>query len=134
MSKRVNPFRNLTWQQQRALKRRIELIAPEIQMGMSAARLIVALFDDLAAVPTRKMNSRTCQKPDRDNPKMKCGYPLPCPHHTLIVDLETKTITQPFGLNLSPRARRRVETVAKALSTKEIRRPRNPKPKTLRDG
>ncbi len=23
----------------------------------------------------------TCQKPDRDVPKLICGHPLPCPHH-----------------------------------------------------
>jgi hypothetical protein len=23
-----------------------------------------------------------CECPDRHNPKIKCGYPLPCPHHT----------------------------------------------------
>ena len=51
MSKRVNPFRQLTPRQQRAIKARIERIAPEIQMGMSAQTLIVALFEDLATVP-----------------------------------------------------------------------------------
>ena len=58
MSKRVNPFRQLTPHQQRAIKARIERIAPEIQMGMSAQRLILALFEDLAAVPVmrRKRN------------------------------------------------------------------------------
>ncbi len=23
-----------------------------------------------------------CQRPDRDAPKLVCGYPLPCPWHT----------------------------------------------------
>jgi len=23
-----------------------------------------------------------CSAPDRDVPAMRCGYPLPCPHHT----------------------------------------------------
>ena len=27
-----------------------------------------------------------CKKPDRDVPGLKCGYPLPCPHHTVIID------------------------------------------------
>ena len=28
--------------------------------------------------PARAM---TCQAPDRDSPRLVCGYPLPCPHH-----------------------------------------------------
>lgn len=38
---------------------------------------------------------KTCQQPDRDEPKLVCGYPLPCPHHTAIVDLKERTITVP---------------------------------------
>jgi hypothetical protein len=26
-----------------------------------------------------------CKRPDRDAPKLTCGHPLPCPHHTLVV-------------------------------------------------
>jgi hypothetical protein len=26
-----------------------------------------------------------CTKPDRHEPRMKCGYPLPCPFHTVRV-------------------------------------------------
>lgn len=29
--------------------------------------------------------SRYCKQPDRDAPKMECGYPLPCPWHTAVV-------------------------------------------------
>lgn len=28
----------------------------------------------------------TCQRPDRHNPDLICGYPLPCPYHTVIVE------------------------------------------------
>lgn len=31
-----------------------------------------------------------CQQPDRDVPKIKCGYPLPCPHHTTLVIISKK--------------------------------------------
>jgi len=27
-----------------------------------------------------------CKHPDRDQPKMVCGYPLPCPFHTIVID------------------------------------------------
>lgn len=30
----------------------------------------------------------TCQKPDRDAPMLICGYPLPCPYHTINVEVE----------------------------------------------
>jgi len=29
-------------------------------------------------------NHPTCQRPDRDEPRITCGYPLPCPHHTIL--------------------------------------------------
>lgn len=35
----------------------------------------------------------TCNKPDRHNPKLTCGYPLPCLHHT--VTITSKNITIP---------------------------------------
>ncbi len=28
----------------------------------------------------------TCKHPDHDQPKMVCGYPLPCPYHTIIIN------------------------------------------------
>ena len=28
-----------------------------------------------------------CQQPDRDCPDMVCGYPLPCPFHTIELSL-----------------------------------------------
>lgn len=37
---------------------------------------------------TKKSTSSTCTKPDRDVPKLVCGYPLPCPHHTVVLDFE----------------------------------------------
>ncbi len=28
----------------------------------------------------------TCEKPDIDCPKLICGYLIPCPYHTVIID------------------------------------------------
>jgi hypothetical protein len=28
-----------------------------------------------------------CTKPDRDAPELICGYPLPCPYHTVVIEL-----------------------------------------------
>ena len=40
------------------------------------------------------MSDRThCQHPDRDMPKIKCGYPLPCPYHTAVVDTTKAKVT-----------------------------------------
>ena len=33
-------------------------------------------------------NSLTCQQPDRDCPGLICGYPLPCPHHTVVIETD----------------------------------------------
>ncbi len=27
-----------------------------------------------------------CKRPDRQEPRLKCGYPLPCPYHTIEVN------------------------------------------------
>lgn len=31
----------------------------------------------------------TCKHPDRDEPRLVCGYPMPCPHHTVVIDVPT---------------------------------------------
>lgn len=36
-----------------------------------------------------------CNKPDRHVPTIKCGHPLPCPWHTVIIDQETGSISYP---------------------------------------
>ena len=28
-----------------------------------------------------------CQRPDRDAPGIVCGHPLPCPYHTVIIEV-----------------------------------------------
>jgi hypothetical protein len=41
---------------------------------------------------------RFCRQPDRHEPALVCGYPLPCPHHTAVVDVsgpETKIEVPP---------------------------------------
>jgi hypothetical protein len=60
----------------------------------------------------------TCKHPDRDNTKLRCGYPLPCPHHTITVDLgaDPPTVTIPLTSDaMRPGARRRVANVVGAL-------------------
>lgn len=39
----------------------------------------------------------TCQQPDRDVPKIRCGYPLPCPWHTVVVVLRARSKRRPIA-------------------------------------
>ena len=55
-----------------------------------------------------------CTKPDRDNPKLVCGYPIPCPHHTVIID--PPDVIVPPTANLSLNQSRRLAEICKALS------------------
>ncbi len=32
----------------------------------------------------------TCQKPDRDVAAIVCGWPLPCPYHSVVIDATKK--------------------------------------------
>jgi hypothetical protein len=58
---------------------------------------------------------RTCRHPDRDCPKLMCGYPLPCPHHTVIIDEDAVHIPLDSDVLKSERALQRVGDVAKAV-------------------
>lgn len=37
---------------------------------------------------SRKKQEGFCNQPDREFPKMICGYPLPCPYHTIVIPEE----------------------------------------------
>ena len=67
-----------------------------------------------------KQKHPTCRHPDRDSPKLMCGYPLPCPYHTVTVDLKSKppTITIPITRNLTCRQEYRLSEIAEALDEK----------------
>lgn len=40
-----------------------------------------------------------CQRPDRTSPGIICGFPLPCPYHTAVIDItgEVPTVTIPVA-------------------------------------
>lgn len=44
--------------------------------------------DQLRTLKSRMRESRLCVCPDRDVPDLICGHPLPCPHHTIIIEYE----------------------------------------------
>jgi len=66
----------------------------------------------------KKGRQLTCRHPDRDCPKLLCGYPLPCPWHTAIIDttVEPATITIPVTATAAFVHRDRLADVGEALS------------------
>ena len=59
----------------------------------------------------------TCERPDRDALKLVCGYPLPCPWHTAVIDViaETATVTVPTTAHVTAQGHRRLCDLARAL-------------------
>ena len=58
-----------------------------------------------------------CEHGDHDVPTIRCGAPLPCPYHTVIVDttVDPPTVAEPLMAKLRPRPLRRVHDIAKAI-------------------
>lgn len=56
-----------------------------------------------------------CEQPDRDEPRIQCGYPLPCPHHTVIS--EPGRLRVPKGV--SAKTRRRVKRLHAIIQEKK---------------
>ena len=71
-----------------------------------------------------------CQQPDRDQPKLKCGYPLPCPYHTAVLDLESDPprIVIPITSDTAGKLKlRRVRDIAEAIGPIELKKRRRKK-------
>jgi hypothetical protein len=60
---------------------------------------------------------RWCRQPDRDVPSIECGYPLPCPHHTAVIDVSNPatTVTIPLTAHGAARARKRLLDIGRAV-------------------
>jgi len=58
----------------------------------------------------------TCTHPDREEPRLMCGYPIPCPWHTAIIDItvEPPTVTIPIT-SRAIHVRNRLAQIAEAL-------------------
>lgn len=65
----------------------------------------------------KKHKPLTCQAPDRDVSKLKCGHPLPCPYHTAIIDLsnDPAEVRIPITAKAALRNHHRLEDVAAVL-------------------
>ncbi|KKM25937.1 hypothetical protein LCGC14_1590000 [marine sediment metagenome] len=58
-----------------------------------------------------------CRAPDRDVPKLKCNYPLPCPHHTAIIDIseDIAELRIPITAKAALKGRHHLEDIAAIL-------------------
>lgn len=62
-----------------------------------------------------------CNQPDRHEPRMKCGYPLPCLWHTITLDIssEPNRIIVPITSASGVKNIKKLKKIAKALSRKK---------------
>lgn len=60
-----------------------------------------------------------CQRSDRHVPGMKCGYPLPCPYHTVILDVTDQTVEVPANVNLGRKGLRRLRNINAVLDRED---------------
>lgn len=66
------------------------------------------------------MKSRThCRHPDRDVPGLVCGYPLPCPHHTLMIDPSGSVMVPPSA---DPKLVKLCRRIAEALDLAGVKK------------
>lgn len=58
----------------------------------------------------------TCRHPDRDVPKLVCGYPLPCPWHTVVIDTTENSTEMDVPVQTDPKAVPRLAEIAFAVT------------------
>ena len=65
----------------------------------------------------KSKEQRFCQQPDRDQAGLICGYPLPCPHHTAVIDVsgDKPRIEIPEHAGAAAKHADRLSDVAQAL-------------------
>jgi hypothetical protein len=67
-----------------------------------------------------------CRQPDHDNAKLVCGYPLPCPWHTVVIDTNVTppTLTIPITSDAARNmiARERLASIGIAFASEKRRR------------
>jgi hypothetical protein len=61
-----------------------------------------------------------CNKPDRDVPSLTCGYPIPCPYHTITIDMkDSPTVTIPSNGHMKKSTRKKVSEIVDSLKDKK---------------
>lgn len=58
-----------------------------------------------------------CRRPDRDCPGLRCGHPLPCPWHTVTIDVgkTPPSVEEPVTAWINSRARRAFRLLGRTL-------------------
>lgn len=61
----------------------------------------------------------TCRHPDRHEPRLVCGYPLPCPHHTVTIsgDNERVVLEQPQQVHIGEKTVSKLLDLAEAVTS-----------------
>lgn len=87
--KRKNRFRGkiATAEDLERLSRDPKFIAAvnEVRREMEPDEPIPSHEDQIRTLKERMKASRLCVAPDRHEPHLLCGHPLPCPYHTLVM-------------------------------------------------
>jgi hypothetical protein len=70
----------------------------------------------------KKKDRAYCNKPDRDVPGIMCGYPLPCPWHTVAIHLDKDPPTVEIPATAEPqlqdrRALEELKDIARVLDS-----------------
>lgn len=67
----------------------------------------------------RKEITLTCKHPDRDCPKLMCGYPLPCRYHTATIDatVDPPVATIPITAQTAWDGRHRLAEIGEAVKS-----------------
>lgn len=63
---------------------RVKSRRPDRAKARRTARLISAVHEG------ESCEGQYCKEPDVDVPGTECGHPLPCPRHTLLIDIDRK--------------------------------------------
>lgn len=70
--------------------------------------------------------SSYCQRPDRDVNELICGYPLPCPWHTVVIDTRstppTVTIPATAAPQINPKMVGLLKRIARDIDPKTVKR------------
>ena len=61
----------------------------------------------------------TCQKPGRDVPEIVCGWPLPCPHHAVVIDATKKPALVDGAEGLPRTVRRTLQEIGDTMTPEE---------------
>lgn len=66
-----------------------------------------------------KNEPTTCQQPDRHEAGLVCGYPLPCPHHTVVIDATDMPALVTGAEHLPGSVRRKLQQIGDAMGSDE---------------